>query len=159
MGEILFLSILGVIDVIMFFLTFTFPASIIDQSGGAGLFPRIVLIVLLVFLAARIVTILRSEEEKKKTFAFLEIFKGRRLVFLLAFVLYAFSMSTLGFVISSGIFLSAMIIFLHWCQYGEWMSVKKSMLTVLISFVCVFSVYYIFTHYLNVMLPAGLLNI
>lgn len=159
MGEILFLSILGVVDVIMFFLTFTFPASIIDQSGGAGLFPRIVLVLLLVFLAVRIITILRSEEEKKKPFAFLEIFKGRRLVFLLAFVLYAFSMSTLGFVISSGIFLSAMIIFLRWCQYGEWMPVKKSVLTVLISFVCVFVIYYVFTHYLNVMLPAGFLDI
>ena len=42
MGELVFLAVVSAVAVVMFIMTFQFPSSILDQSGGAGLFPRII---------------------------------------------------------------------------------------------------------------------
>lgn len=158
MGEVIFLAVIGVLDVVMFGLTFAFPTSIIDQSGGPGLFPRLVLAGLLVLVVIRIAVILHSESERGRRFIFLEIFKGSRLVFLVVFVAYALLMTTLGFVLSTGVFLAVTILFLFRCQYQKWMGPKGIAATVIGSAVGALVIYLLFTRWFNVVLPAGLLN-
>ena len=80
MGELIFLGILAIIGVIMFGMSFGFQTSLLDKSGGPALYPRIVIVVLVIFLVVRCVMIIRSQEELKKKFHFLEILQGSRFI-------------------------------------------------------------------------------
>ncbi len=159
MGEVIFSGVVAVIAVVLFINSATFPESIIDQTGGAALFPRIIIILLLVTLAVRVVIILRDKEEREKPFAFIDFFKGRRLVFFLLFIGYTLVMTTLGFFLSSSIFLAIAIPFLYKLQHGKFMSVKRLVISTVISTSMVFALYYIFVNYFNVILPSGILGI
>lgn len=159
MGEVVFLSIVGLLGIGMLVMTGSFPTSLIDKSGGPALFPRIVIILLLVFLIARIVTIIRSEEEKKKEFRFLEIFKGSRLFFLIVFILFILTIEKIGFIISGSVFAIVMMFYLYRKQYGENMSKKRMAVTAVIATVSVVVIYILFTRYFNVLLPAGIIHL
>lgn len=158
MGELVFLGVLAVMGIIMFGMSFSFTTSAIDASGGPAVFPRIVIIGLIIFMVMRAVEILRKEEERKKEFHFLEIFKGSRLFFVILFILYAASIKTVGFVIASTFFGIILIAYLHKKQYGNYASIKKSIITYCIFTVSIVAVYYIFTNYFSVNLPAGILD-
>ncbi|WP_010169066.1 tripartite tricarboxylate transporter TctB family protein [Candidatus Epulonipiscium viviparus] len=159
MGEIIFNIILIILSIGMYVATYRFPVSIIDKSGGAALFPRIVIIGLIVLLIIRTVIILKSQAEKDKQFIFLEIFVGRRLAFYLLFIAYALTITTLGFFISSSIFLAIAIPFLYKLQHGNFMNKKQIITTIVTSTISVYVLYFIFTNYFNVMLPSGIFNI
>ncbi|ONI38348.1 hypothetical protein AN639_01880 [Candidatus Epulonipiscium fishelsonii] len=159
MGEIIFSVILIIIGIGMYVSSYSFPVSIIDKSGGAALFPRIIIIGLSILLIIRIIVILKNPEEKEKAFGFLEMFKGRRLAFYILFIGYSLSMTTLGFFLSSSIFLAIAIPFLYKLQYGKAIGVKRGSITILISTTSVYVLYFVFTNYFNVMLPSGIFNI
>ncbi len=158
MGEIIFLIVLAAAGISMFGMSFGFQVSRIDTSGGPALFPRIVIIILLVFIAMRIVMISKDKEEKEKKFHFLEMFQGSRLIFLFMFLGYALLMKPLGFVISSSLFLIIAVTFLYKKQYGERITVKKGLILYPAILICVAVLYYIFVNKLNVLLPGGILN-
>lgn len=159
MGEIIFIGILSVIGLAMFGASFFFQASLIDKSGGPALFPRIIIVALLVLLLVRAIQILRSKKQRATHFAFAEMFQGARLVFLILFFLYAITITTLGFVVSSTLFLIAAILFLYKQQYNKKMPVKKIILCCLCCGVGVFAVNYCFVNFFNVVLPSGILGI
>lgn len=158
MGEIFFLLILAAAGIGMFGMSFGFQVSRIDSSGGPALFPRIVIVILLVFVIIRITMISKNKEELSRKFHFVEIFQGSRLVFLLLFLGYALLMKPLGFVISSSLFLIASVTFLHKKQYGEGITVKKGLILYPVIVAAVTVLYYIFVYKLNVLLPGGILN-
>lgn len=158
MGEIIFLIILALVGAGMFGMSFGFQVSRIDTSGGPALFPRVVIIMLFVFIVIRIVMIGKNKEEMEKKFHFLEIFQGSRLIFLLSFLGYALIMKPLGFVISSSLFLILAVTFLYRKQYGERITVKKGLILYPVILVSVAALYYIFVNKLNVLLPSGILN-
>ena len=158
MGEIFFLIILAAAGVGMFGMSFGFQVSRIDSSGGPALFPRIVIIILLLFIAIRIIMVSKSTEELGKKFHFLEIFQGSRLIFLLMFLGYAVLMKPLGFVISSSLFLIIAVTFLYKKQYGERITVKKGLILYPVILISVAVLYYIFVNKLNVLLPGGIIN-
>ena len=158
MGEIFFLIILAAAGVGMFVRSFGFQVSRIDSSGGPALFPRIVIIILLLFIAIRIIMVSKSKEELGKKFHFLEIFQGSRLIFLLMFLGYAVLMKPLGFVISSSLFLIIAVTFLYKKQYGERITVKKGLILYPVILISVAVLYYIFVNKLNVLLPGGIIN-
>ena len=147
MGEIFFLIILAAAGVGMFGMSFGFQVSRIDSSGGPALFPRIVIIILLLFIAIRIIMVSKSKEELGKKFHFLEIFQG-----------YAVLMKPLGFVISSSLFLIIAVTFLYKKQYGERITVKKGLILYPVILISVAVLYYIFVNKLNVLLPGGIIN-
>ncbi len=158
MGELIFEAVLAIIGAAMFFVSFSFRESIIDQSGGPGLFPRIVIIMLFVALAARAFVVLRNDKEKAKKFTFFEMFMGNRLIFLLIFLAYILLVRPLGFLISTWAFMLITIPFLYKLQYGKRMSGKAIAIESAISIAGVFILYYVFSECFNVLLPAGLLG-
>jgi putative tricarboxylic transport membrane protein len=156
MGEIIFLVFLLITGGVMFYSTYDFRTSLLDTSGGPALFPRIVLIFLLLMLVIRIVQILCSKE--KKQFAFLEIFKGSRLFFILSLGVYIVLIKPLGFILSTVLFMSVLILGF---RYSMSKSVgKPGSVAIAIGFSAVYAVlmYVLFAKILNIFLPAGLLG-
>lgn len=156
MGELIFLVFLLITGGVMFYSTYDFRTSLLDTSGGPALFPRIVLIFLLLMLVIRIVQILCAKE--RKPFAFLEIFKGSRLFFVLSLGVYIVVIKPLGFILSTVLFMSVLIMGF---RYSMTKSVGKPgsvVLVVVLSVVYAVLMYLLFAEVLNIFLPAGVLD-
>ncbi len=158
MGELIFMAILIVVGVAMFIMTYDFPIATLDTSGGASMFPRVVVIIMCVLVAIRIIQILHTKKEDRKPFAFLEIFKGNTLVYVLSTTLYFVLAPTLGFIISSTIYMIGIIIFFHKIQYDKLPSIKKSVIISAITIAAIVGLNYVFSDVLNVLLPVGLIG-
>jgi len=154
-GEIIFLGILFLACSYLFSLTFSFQTSVLDKSGGAALFPQIVIIFLLIFLALRIILILRTKE--KKPFVFLELFQGMRLFFFTALVLYIIAIKPVGYVISTIIYLLIVINVFYYSTRGNWGNPKSILIRNTCIFAFVFLMNTFFASMLKVLLPQGFL--
>lgn len=157
MGELLFLAVVSAIAVIMFFMTFQFPVSILDQSGGAGLFPRTIVVMLLACILIRLYQYYKKPETRKH-FVFLEMFQGLRLAYILMTGIYIALMTTLGYVISTVVYLLVLINFFYHAQMERRPSVKTETVIVLSILAGTIGIYWFFGSVLHVMLPAGLLK-
>lgn len=158
MGELLFLAVVSAIAVIMFFMTFQFPSSILDQSGGAGLFPRIVVVLLLGCILMRLYQYLKKPETRKH-FVFLEMFQGLRLAYIVMTGVYILLMSTLGYIISTVAYMLVLINCFYHAQMESRPSVKTEAVIVIGILAGTIGMYWFFGSVLHVMLPAGLLKI
>lgn len=158
MGELLFMALMGALAIIMFFISGSFPVSIIDKSGGAALFPRIVVILFLFFMAIRTVIVLRDGEARKKAFVFLEIFKGDRLIFLLGIIGYIALVKPVGFVIATSLFLAGMSNFLYFKQRDSLMTLKRNIIGISAGIAISLGMYLFFTRVLSILLPQGVLT-
>lgn len=155
MGEILFLGLLILFCGYLFFLTFSFPVNILERSGGAGLFPRLVLTFLMIFLIIRIIQIV--SQKQKSPFVFTEMFQGTRLFYLIALVVYVGALKILGYFICTTLFLAVMINVLYRQIKGEWGSagtivIRNAMIVVFVTVMNFF-----FAGVLHVLLPTGIL--
>jgi len=157
MGEIIFLGIWMAIAVAMYIVSFQFPAIKIDKSGGGGVFPRIVITLFVVLLAIRIIQIIATKETKKK-FAFLEIFKGPSLVYLIATTVYFLSCKAVGFILMTIVYLIGMIIFCYRVSEGKFPSVLKTIIICVAVIVGVVAFAWLFSAKLQVLLPKGILG-
>ncbi len=157
MGELIFMGIVAVVALIMFIMTYSFPTSIIDKSGGAALFPRIVMLLLLFFMILRVVEIIRKKELHKK-FAFIEIFEGSRLVYILSTLAYMISIRYMGYIITTAAYLIFTIIYFYKKETGEDFKKIRLVLTILINAALVTGVYFIFSDVLNILLPEGIIR-
>jgi hypothetical protein len=158
MGELVFLSIIFLIGIVMFVMTSWFPESIIDHSGGPALFPRAVIAVLLCCLAIRIVQVLQTPKEKRKPFAFLEIFKGPSMIFILATILSFVVMHWLGFIISMGLYVPSLMLYYYRLQYGKKPTKKLVAIVIIFSIGGIVLFDYLFCNMLHVLLPKGLIG-
>lgn len=110
MGEIIFLLVLWIGSFYLYTLTANFAISILDQSGGAALFPRIVLIFLMVVIAVRIIkTFISVKNKEYEGFVFSELFKGTRFVYFVGLVLYVLLMPVLGYTLSTIAFVAGIM--------------------------------------------------
>jgi hypothetical protein len=157
MGEIIFLGVIAVISLIMFLMTFSFPTSIIDKSGGPGLFPRIVIILFLFFAMIRLVEIIRKKEIKKP-FAFLEMFQGSRAIYLLSTLIYMLIISHLGYIISSAAYILFSIFYYYRREMNSSLNRKQIILISMVNSALVVFIYFSFTSVLNILLPKGILG-
>lgn len=157
MGEFIFLSLLLVACGVLLAITFGFPLVQMDLSGGARMFPQLVLGLLIVAILARMVIILASG--KKEPFAFLEIFKGPRLFFIASLFVSIVTMRWLGFMISVSAFLVGSVNFNYWSVKGNLGGAKAIAARSLPMVALVVSLYFIFTKALTVLLPAGFTGI
>ena len=155
MGEIVFLGLLFLLSGYLFYLPFYFPVNILERSGGAGLFPRIVLAFLMVFLIIRIIQILCQNE--KKPFVFAEMFKGTRFFYLITLTAYVALLKVFGYFICTTLFLAIMINILYRQVLGEWGSVKIIVIRnlLIIAFAVLMNLF--FSKILHVLLPVGIL--
>jgi hypothetical protein len=157
MGELLFLSLLLAACGVMLAITFGFPLVQMDLSGGARIFPQLVLVLLAVSIVSRMVIILASG--KKERFAFLEIFRGPRLFFIASLFVSIVTIRWLGFMISVSVFLVGSVNFNYWSVKGTLGGAKAIAARSLPMVALVVSLYFIFTKALTVLLPAGFLGV
>jgi len=156
MGELIFLALLLVIGISFWFMTFSFTVSPLDKSGGAGVFPRMVIILLLAFVVLRIFQVLRKKE--KAHFIFLELFSGIRLFFLLSFVVYVVALNWLGYLISSILFLAITTNYFSYKTRDSFGTVKLIVLRNAGVIAFVFATYHFFDTTLHIALPRGWLG-
>lgn len=153
MGELIFLGILAVVSVYFFILTGDFRISPLDKSGGAAVWPRLVLGFMLLFIVVRAIQILVRKENDH--FVFLELFKGIRLFFLASFVAYIALFKFLGYYIATIAFLAATVNVFYKYTKGNFGSKKHIIIRNLIIIVFVTLMDFFFSDVLHIMLPSG----
>lgn len=158
MGEVIFLGIISLVAISMALLAYQFPVSIIDKSGGPAFFPQAVVLFIVALALIRIVQVIRTKKDERKEFVFLEMFKGPRLIFILATIIEIATMKYLGFIISMSIYLAGMIIYFNYTQKGKWLSVKNMLLIAFISILGIIGIDFIFCEVLKVVIPKGLIG-
>ena len=157
MGEIIFLVMLLVGSLYLFSLTGDFPISILDKSGGAALFPRIVMIFLMIVLAVRILSLFRARN--REAFVFTEIFKGTRGIYFGALVLYVLLMPFLGYIIATFTFVAGLMNTFYYSVHKELGEPKAIAIRNGLVVVLVICVNFFFKEVLGVFLPVGFLGI
>ncbi len=157
MGEIVFLTIVAATAGVMYWMTFDFRVSILDKSGGPGLFPRIIVILLLFFIVIQIIETIRKKETGKK-FAFVEMFEGIRLVYIVATMVYMLTIKWVGYVPVTFAYLVFCITVLHRRETGERGGWKQIGVLAGVNAALVVGVYLFFTRVVNILLPAGIIG-
>jgi putative tricarboxylic transport membrane protein len=158
MGEILFMAVLAIIAIGMFVMTYDFPISIIDKSGGAALFPRIMIVLLLFFLVIRFIAIIKTKREGRPKFVFIEIFQGPRLVYLLTTLAFIIVLNFLGFILSAILYLLILVNYFYYIQNDKKPSLKTEIVVVVCVIAGIVGLEYFFGDVLNIMLPEGILQ-
>ncbi len=157
MGEIIFLAILGLFLGYLFLTTSSFPISVMDNSGGAAFFPRIVLGFLIALIIIRIISILFTREKSK--FIIKEMFQGIRLFFVISLILYATILPIIGYIISTTLFL-IVVVNVFYYKANETLGTTKTIIirnVLLLTFVLSLNIF--FTEILGVVLPVGIFGI
>ena len=156
MGECVFLGVLIILSCVYYMQTLSYGAVIGDASGGAGFFPRIVCVCLVLLATIRLAQIIRSKE--KKHYKMIEMFQGTTGMFSVSTVILVISMPYLGFVLSGFIYLTVVCGVLRKAKTGEFGAAKWVALREIVFFLLLVGIYAFFTRILFVALPAGLLN-
>lgn len=157
MGEIVFLAIIALVGGGMFAMTYGFRENILDQSGGPGMFPRIIVILLGFSLIVRIVQIV-LKKETKKPFAFVEMFKGSRLLYILATLAYMLLVRFVGYVPMTIVYLIFTILVFRSQESDEPFTAGRVALIVVTNSVVAVGVYLFFTRIVDIRLPAGFIG-
>lgn len=156
MGELIFLACILVVCGVFFYLTFGFQVSVLDTSGGAALWPRIVIVFLVVFLVIRAIQVIRERGTgDQEEFIFTELFKGKRLFFLTALAVYILVFKFLGYIASTILFLAVVVnVFYKWTKDG-FGSLKSILIRNALIVVFTVAMYFFFAEVVHIMLPAG----
>lgn len=156
MGECIFLGVLAVLSGVYYVQTLGYEAVIGDASGGAGFFPRLVCIGLILLALIRFFQIVKKKEWGH--FKMMEMFQGMMGMFTISTLLLVVSMPYLGFVVSGFLYLTVVCGILRKAKTGE-PEVKLQFLLREAVFLCLlFGIYSFFTKILFVALPAGILT-
>lgn len=155
MGELIFLGILMVICIYFYTLTFGFAVSVLDKSGGAAVFPRFVILFLVIFLAVRFIMVLK--EKQRKPFAFKELFTGMRLFFFVSLICYILALRYLGYLICTASFLMVTVNVFYYKTKDGWGPVRSIVVRNTMLAVFTFAMNYFFVRILHIMLPSGFL--
>ena len=154
MGELFFLLFFIVLSIYFFFLTGDFRISPLDKSGGASVWPRIVLVFLLLFLVIRLIQVVCTKHRKE--FVFLDLFKGIKLFFLACFIGYIALFKFLGYYISTLLFLIITVNFFYKYCRNSWGTKKEIIIRNLVIIVFVTLMQLFFSGVLKIMLPSGI---
>jgi|GEM_PF-1750238 len=155
MGEIIFLAMFFVLSIYLYSLTGTFRASKMDASGGAAMFPRIVIILLCACLVIRIIQIIMQKEKKK--FVWKELLEPARLFFVLCLVIYVVMLKTLGYIPATGLFLLVVVNRLYYLQKRNYGGKQEILIRTGLLIAFVIAMHFVFAGVLSVNLPKGFL--
>ena len=139
MGETIFLLCFCAAAIAMYGMTGNFRISKMDTSGGAAMFPRIVIILLLVFLA-----IMGRE-----------LFTGSRFFFLICFCAYVVCLKLLGYRVATYLFLLFSVNGFMKVEKGAYGTARELVVRNLILLVFVLAMYCLFGTVLSIKLPTG----
>lgn len=155
MGELIFLGLIAAICGVFFYLTFDFQVSLLDRSGGAAMWPRIIIAFLMIFVIIRFIQVVRTK--KKEEFVFLELFRGPRLFLLAALVVYIIAFKPVGYILSTSLFLLVVVnVFYKWTK-GNLGTVKSIVVRNVLLIAFVVALYFFFAEIVNIPLPVGTL--
>lgn len=151
MGELIFLALLMILGAVFFGMSFDFKTSALDTSGGAALWPRIVIIFLMIFLIIRAVEVFREKE--KKEFVFKELFRGPRLFFLLSLAGYIILFKHLGYLLSTILFLLITVNVFYKITRDNFGSLRSIIIRNTVAVVFSVAFYFFFVKVIHIMLP------
>lgn len=156
MGEIIFLVILAILDIMYLLETFKYKIPVYDNTGGPGIYPKIILAILLAAIVIRIIKILHSKT--KEHFVFKELFEKDRLFFVAAFAVYIMIMRPLGIILSTIIYMTSVSFYIASVVDGT-LGTTRAIAIRIVSF-CVMSIliYLFFSNVMNVALPKGIFH-
>lgn len=157
MGEITFLFILILGLIYLYVLTGSFPTNMLDNTGGAAMFPRFVIVLLGILLIVRIIQIIRLKQINEH-FVFRELFAGSTGVFMLLIVLYVLMFSVLGYIVSTILFAITAVTYCYYKKTGNVGTVKQVIIRILISSIGTLLLYWFFSDILTVRMPHGFLD-
>ncbi|MCD8224483.1 MAG: tripartite tricarboxylate transporter TctB family protein [Clostridiales bacterium] len=158
MGEIYFNLFLAVVSVAGFINTFSWQV-ITDSSGGPAIYPRLILTGLFICAIVRIFQILKQKKEERRAFVFLDLFYGHRGFFLLTLVIYAASVTWLGFLIATVIYLNVVVNVMIYFSKGSFKADKWLVLRIICLTVAAYAITWFFQSALRVMVPTGIFGI
>lgn len=153
--ELIFLAVLGVASLVLLMETTGYKTASFDTSGGPGIFPKYVIILLLIAIIALVIQKIIKKEFKG--FVFLSLFKAERGITLIALITYLALLNLLGFVLSTSLFLCFMVNFLYRANHEKSLGSKKHIvLRSGFSIAFAFFIQFIFVSLMHVMLPKGI---
>ena len=156
MGEVIFLLLLAGLDVYYFVETFSDKKPLYDNTGGPAVFPRVILILLLICLAVRLIQIIVGKN--RKHFVFMELFQGSTGIFLLAFAAYIFLMKGLGMILDTVLYMGFISHYMIYQRDGTLGTFRSVSIHVAVYVLLAAALYWFFSVILNVASPRGLLG-
>ncbi len=154
MGEIIFLLLFFALAIFLYTLTGDFRVSKMDTSGGAAMFPRLVIILLCICLLLRIGQIILKKEQKE--FIWRELFQKARLYFVVCLLAYAVLLKPLGYIPATCLFLMAAVNRLYYIQKGTYGKPVEIAVRNLLLIGFSVAMYFAFSGVLSVNLPKGM---
>lgn len=154
-GELIFLTVLEISAGFFLSRSDNFAVSIMDKSGGAGLFPTLILKFLMAVIGIRIVLILAIPENRKEDFVFLELFQGNRFFLLTMIIGYAVVVDLAGYLLSSTIFLLVTVNYFFYKVNGSFGSRKIILIRNVIIIAFAILLFLFFTRVLGAVLPTS----
>lgn len=156
MGEVIFLGIIAVLDIMYLLETFKYKIPVYDNTGGPGIYPKIILTILLTAIVIRIIKILHNKT--KEHFVFKELFEKDRLFFVVAFATYIMIMRPLGIILSTIIYMTSVCFYIALAVDGT-MGTTRTIASRIVAF-CLMSIliYLFFSSVMNVALPKGIFH-
>ncbi len=152
----IFLLLLAGIDVYYLAETFSYKKPLYDNTGGPAVFPRVILVLLLVCLAVRMIQIIVTRD--KKHFVFKELFRGSTGVFLFAFAGYIFLMEYLGMILDTVLYLGLISHYMIYQRDGTLGTARSVAVHMAAYLVMAAALYWFFSVFMNVAVPKGLLG-
>ncbi len=154
MGEMIFLLVLLAVCAGAYYMTFDFPVSLLDKSGGAAIFPRMIITALVVFITIRLIQIFL--EKHKKPFVLRELFVKERGFFYFSLFLYIACFNFLGYIVSTILFLLTTTTIFFKFTHGSYGSKKQIAVRsiLVVCFVVLMNAF--FVDVINILLPRGI---
>lgn len=153
--EYVFLGIIAVFASLFLKDATHYKTASYDTSGGPGQFPKYILILLLISIAALIIQKIIKKDKTK--FVFFELFKGERGITLGSLIIYLAFLNIIGFLLSTSIFLIATVNYLYFRAHAGFGGKKGIAIRSSISVVITLTIYYAFVQLMHVMLPTGII--
>ncbi len=151
MGEVIFLLAIIGYSLYIYITSINFEVLSFDTSGGPGLFPSAVSLIIIVVSLILIINILRKRE--RKHFVFLELFNRTRGPYLLLLIAYVVSLRWFGFLISSIVYVniaSHLFMSLQGKPFGGALAVTRR---IVIQSAAVVGIYLLFSRAFGLILP------
>lgn len=153
MGELVFLALILVVCAVFYGMSFEFKTSVLDTSGGAAFWPRIVIVFLACFVIIRGIQVIKNKGDRK--FVFGELFRGSRLIFLLSLTGYIVLFKYVGYLISTMLFLLITVNVFYKITRDNFGSVRSIVLRNAAAVAFAFGCYFFFAKVVHIALPQG----
>lgn len=153
--EYVFLGIIAVFATLFLKDATQYKIASYDTSGGPGMFPKYILILLLVAVTALVIQKIIKKDKTK--FVFFELLKGERGIILGSLILYLAVLSVFGFILSTSIFLMFTVNYLYFRGHSGSGGRKSIAIRSGFSVGIALIINYVFVNLMHVMLPSGII--